>query len=164
MGQRSRHSHSVHVCRRILGATALGYGTWSTQLPPLAESQTLEVVVPPLVPPTSTFISRIATPAYVAGGVAIASYATMAVTGALALVAQSSANKACQGQSGFCADPDGPGDASRARALAWASTVALGVALVSTAVAIAWPRKRASVPTLGTTSVGVGPLGVMGTF
>jgi hypothetical protein len=127
-----------------VAATAPGYPPWSTGVVSVVEGQSLRIDVPPFVLPSSPVVpvsthARLSTRSYVAGGVALAGYATMAITGALALSAQSSADDACIASRDFCTDPS---DASRARAFAWASTVSLGVALAATVIAVVWPRSH----------------------
>jgi hypothetical protein len=130
-------------------AKAPGYTPWSTHLDSVTEGKVARVEIPELVRlPTAPLVThaRLSTGSYVAGGVALAGYATMAITGALALSAQSEANAACNTARDYCTDP---GDASRARSLAWVSTVSLGVAVAATAAAVFWPRKRVVEPSVG---------------
>lgn len=145
-------------------ATAPGRTTWSTRLAGVTEGESVRIQVPPLAlvpqapplassalsiaPPTPP--ARLSTGSYVAGGVALAAWATMGITGGLALAAQSSADKVCNTSRDFCSDPSGPGDASRAISFAWVSTISLGVALAATAAAVLWPRARSggAAPTL----------------
>jgi len=144
-------------------AKAPGYATWSMKLAPVDEGQSLRVEVPALVPslptplataPSKPSPAHLATGSYVSGGVALAGYTTMAITGVLALEAQSSANQVCSASRQFCSDPSGPSDASRARALAWVSTVSLGVAVAATVLAVVWPRAR-SAPAVGVSASGL---------
>jgi hypothetical protein len=144
-------------------AAAPGRTTWSTRLAAVAEGESVRIQVPPLVlvpqapplasspvlwaPPTPS--ARLSTGSYVAGGVALAAWAAMGITGGLALGAQSSADKVCNTSRDFCSDPSGPGDASRAVSLAWVSTISLGVALAATAAAVLWPRARSGGPARG---------------
>ena len=84
--------------------------------------------------------SRLSTVTYVSAAVALAGYGTAAITGLLALAADSSAKDRCNAVRDYCVDPSGRDDASRARTMAWISTVALGAGVVATAVALLWPR------------------------
>jgi hypothetical protein len=79
---------------------------------------------------------------YVLGTVAIASLAASAVTGGIAWSAHESAGQKCSGSTGFCADPTGVSDASRARTFAWVSTVTLGAGVIAGVVAFALPRNE----------------------
>ena len=141
-------------------ATAPGYPTWSRRLDSVAEGQNVEVLVPafalprPPEPPKAQG-PRLATGSYVAGGIAIVGYATMAITGGLALAAQSSADHVCNMSTGFCSDPSGPSDASRARTLAWVSTVSLGAAMAATVIAVVWPRAHDAAPGVGVNGAGL---------
>jgi hypothetical protein len=126
-------------------ATAPGYYASSPQNFSASEGKLAEVRVPALARllPIGVGPPHISTVSWVAGGVAIAGYATMAVTGALALSAKSTADSECDVAREYC-QPGEQSEASRARALAWASTISMGVALAATVVAVVWPRKRGS--------------------
>ncbi len=151
-------------------ATAPGFAPWSMQVAAIEDGQSVPVVIPAFHPPEvaapAAQKGKLATGAYVTGSVALAGYATMAITGALALAAQSSADQACSSVHDFCADPSGPADASRATTLAWVSTISLGVALAATAAAIFWPRTKgqAAAAARSWTIVGVSPAGLAGSF
>jgi hypothetical protein len=152
-----------------VSASAPGYVAWSMHLPSVDEGRLVEVKVPALVhlPPLGIGMrARLSTTSYVAGGVAIAGYLTMAVTGALALSAASSANGECDPARNYC-EPSSASDATRARTLAWVSTITLGVALASTVVAIVWPRSRSSEKPAGVArlpAAGVGAPGLSMVF
>ena len=96
-----------------------------------------EAALPP--PRESTRLSPVA---YVSGGVAITALGISVVTGVLALSARSSAEDKCLAARDYCPDRSASDDASRARTLAWVSTISLGVAIAATAMAILWPRTR----------------------
>ncbi len=84
---------------------------------------------------------RIATMTWVLGGLSLASIAASAITGGIALSAKSSFDSNCIASRGFCTDPvQGQSDYDLMQGAAWASTITLGVAVVSAIVAIAWPR------------------------
>jgi hypothetical protein len=114
-------------------------------LPPVASAPT------PIAPPPARVLRAPApesplqyehhrsTAFYVLGGVAIASLATSAVTGAVAWSAHESAGQKCSASTGFCADPTGIDDASRARTMAWISTATLGVGVLTGVVAFVLP-------------------------
>ena len=68
--------------------------------------------------------------------------AASAVTGGIAWSAHESAGQKCSGSTGFCADPTGVSDASRARTFAWVSTVTLGAGVIAGVVAFALPRNE----------------------
>jgi hypothetical protein len=98
------------------------------------------LILPPPPPPApaARVIHVRSTTFYAFLGTGLASFAVSAVTGGMAWVAHESAAQKC-GATGFCADPSGIDDASRARALAWASTVTLGTGVLATIVACALP-------------------------
>ncbi len=109
------------------------------------------VVPPPIAPPPAPVVRmpvaesppRIehhrSTAFYVLGSVGIASLAASAVTGGLAWSAHQSAAQKCSASTGFCADPSGIDDATRARTLAWVSTAALGAGVIAGVVAFVLP-------------------------
>ena len=87
-------------------------------------------------------VERARAPAFYVFGVASLSFfAASAVTGALAWSAHESVQSKCTG-TGFCSDPSGIDDASRARTLAWVSTGALAAGAVAGVVALALPRRE----------------------
>jgi hypothetical protein len=140
--------------------TAPGYPSWSRTLDSVSEGQNVEVQVPAFTLPRAPELPkahgiRLSTGSYVAGGVAIAGYAIMGITGGLALAAQSSADHVCNMSSGYCSDTSGPSDASRARTLAWVSTVSLGAAMAATVIAIVWPRAHDAAPGVGVNASGL---------
>ncbi len=135
--------------RHAVAVSAPGYSTWSTEISAAEGAGNVDVRVPaltrvvPIGPPPPVFQLRASTVA--AGSVAVASYAAMAITGALALSKQSSAESTCVPARNFCSDPNAAREASEARTLAWASTVSLGVAIaatVITGVTLIWPRGK----------------------
>jgi hypothetical protein len=140
-------------------ATAPGYGAWTSAGVTASEGKLTEVRVPVLVrlPPPGVAPARLSAVSWAAGGVAIAGFATMAVTGALALSAKSSADSLCSAARDYC-EAGGQSEVSRARALAWASTVSMGVALAASVVAVVWPRKRGAERPAGRASSPVAPL------
>lgn len=73
------------------------------------------------------------------GGVSVAALGTSAVTGALAWSAHQSFDQACNASRHYCDNASGPGDASRARSMAWISTLTLGGGLLAGLGAIALP-------------------------
>jgi len=76
---------------------------------------------------------------YVLGGIGVATLAVSAVTGGMAWSAHESAGQKCSASTGFCADPTGVDDASRARTLAWVSTATLGAGVLAGVVAFVLP-------------------------
>ncbi|MGH7279939.1 MAG: hypothetical protein ACRELY_00320 [Polyangiaceae bacterium] len=121
--------------------------------PPCASEPCAVVLVPqppppaiapaPQTPPPDRERSRRAVGSYVLGGVAIAATATTVVTGILALNAQSSYKSQCLPDRGFCSDPAAAeSDASRARTMAWVSTISLGVAAAAFLGALLWPDDK----------------------
>jgi hypothetical protein len=137
-----------------VGASAPGRRPFSTHLASVAPGQTAEVRVPelealasgPAVEARGLGATRLAPMSFVSGAVAIAGVGTSAVTGLMALSAQSSARDRCSATRDFCPDPSGRDDASRAVTLAWVSTVTLVAGAAAAAIAIAWPRARADAP------------------
>lgn len=104
------------------------------------------IVVTPAAPapkPTPRERTRTNVMTYVLGGVAIAATGTAVVTGILALDAQSSWKSQCLTDRGFCADPAAAeSDASRARTMAWVSTISLGVGAAAFLGALFWPNDK----------------------
>jgi hypothetical protein len=74
---------------------------------------------------------------YVGLSFGIAGLATSATTGVLALLAHQSVGSKCDRSTGLCSDASGIDDASRARTMAWVSTVALAVGIVGAVVMLA---------------------------
>ena len=100
-------------------------------------------LAPPPPAPQARERSRLAVGSYVLGGVAIAATGTGIVTGILALDAQSSWKSQCLPDRQFCADPSAAeSDATRARTMAWVSTISLGVAAAAFLGAVLWPNER----------------------
>ncbi|HEY1954301.1 MAG TPA: hypothetical protein VGH28_01785 [Polyangiaceae bacterium] len=84
---------------------------------------------------------RIATATWVFGGLGLATAIASGVTGGIALSAKSSFDGNCIASRGYCGDPvQGQSDYDTMQKAAWASTITLGVAVVSVVVAIVWPR------------------------
>jgi hypothetical protein len=84
---------------------------------------------------------RIATMTWVFGSVAVLSAAASTITGIIALSAKSSFESNCIASRGYCMDPNqGQSDYDTMQGTAWASTITLGVSVVSLIVALAWPR------------------------
>jgi hypothetical protein len=133
-------------------ATAPGHPSWSTKVAPIAEGDSVSVQVPAFITVpigAAEGTAHLSTGSFVFGGVALAGYATMAITGAFALSDQSSANAGCIPSRDFCPSASAANDATSARSLAWASTVSLGVAVVATVLAVVWPRSHALKPVVG---------------
>jgi hypothetical protein len=78
---------------------------------------------------------------YVGLSFGIAGLTTSAVTGVLALLAHQSVGSKCDRSTGLCVDASGVDDASRARTMAWVSTVALAVGIVGAVVMLAAPSR-----------------------
>jgi hypothetical protein len=92
--------------------------------------------------------------------VGVASLGVSGVTGVLALSAKGDAKEACTIDRGYCADQTGLDAGSRARTLAWVSTITLGVGVAGVITSFLLPRsqrpaspERAAV-LIGPTSVG----------
>jgi hypothetical protein len=120
-------------------------------VPPAPPPVTYVIRPPPPVHP----VDRERSPAfYVLGSVGIASLVASAVTGGIAWSAHESVAQKCSESTGFCADPSGISDASRARTFAWVSTATLGVGVVGVVVALVLPMKTRL--TVGTSAGGAG--------
>ncbi len=158
-------------------ATAPGHESWQTRLEVPASGGELVVTVPKLeavqvspvapapevesppvaAPPAAApqpdpgTETRLSTASWVVGGVGVAALGASAITGVLALGAQSSSKDAenragCIPERGFCKDgsalAESRSEADRARTLAWVSTGTLVVGGASVLVALLLPRKR----------------------
>jgi hypothetical protein len=110
-------------------------------LAPLAEETPQRAASPPVSTEAPVVSEKRDTMFYVAGAGACAGYVTAIVTGILALTAHSAVSSKCP-DGAHCTDPSGIDDASRARTLAWVSTVALGVGVVGTVTALLWPMAK----------------------
>lgn len=124
----------------------------------LAEGQKLELeaTLPPLAPidpcaaaPEKCALHKTApheekrwSPvSWVALGVGGVSLATSLVTGILALGAKSTFENECIPSRNYCTDPaQGASDLDRFKALAWTSTITLGIGVVAGVVMLAWPK------------------------
>lgn len=131
-------------------ARAPGRVTWSITVN-ADERATANARVPMLVPLAAAAPdkARFATASWVFGAVALAGVGVTAAAGGVALAADSEARSKCIASRDFCSDIDGETAASRAKTAAWVSTGGLGVAVVATVVAIAWPREKAAVARVG---------------
>src|SRR5579859_212350 len=136
-----------------VSAQAPGRRPFVAHLASVQEGPPAEVRVPTLEPLVSAPLAgvgaggtHLAPMAFVSGAVAIAAVGTSAVTGLVALSAQSSARAKCSAARDFCPDPSGRDDQSRAVTLAWISSVTLVVGVAAAATAIVWPRERADAP------------------
>jgi hypothetical protein len=79
---------------------------------------------------------------YVALAVGGVSLTTSLVTGILALGAKSAFEGECIPSRSYCTDPaQGASDLDRMKALAWTSTITLGVGVVAGVVMLAWPKR-----------------------
>ncbi|WP_394830289.1 hypothetical protein LVJ94_27650 [Pendulispora rubella] len=76
---------------------------------------------------------------YVVGGIGLASLATSAVTGIMALSLHSKSEETCVADRNYCVDPDGIDRANRARTFAWVSTGTLIGGATAIAVALLLP-------------------------
>ncbi|MFO0677870.1 MAG: hypothetical protein U0169_15135 [Polyangiaceae bacterium] len=146
--------------RHTIAAKAPGHRPFSLTVLLRNDGATLGVEIPALaadaVSPTSP-ATRGPSPWFYAGAGALAAgLVTSAVTGGLALSAHGAVGEKCDRATGVCADPTGIDDASRARTLAWVSTVSLGVGVAGAVVmALAWPKSSA--PATRTASLEVAP-------
>jgi hypothetical protein len=142
-------------------AQAPGRVPFAARLATVANGQTIEVRVPDLSAVAPEPEARAAggkhfSPVFfVAGAVGLAALGTSAITGFMALEAQSSAQAKCSATRDYCPDPSGRDDASRATTFAWVSTVALGVGAAAVVTAVLWPRKE---PERSHASMRVGPV------
>ncbi len=91
---------------------------------------------------------------YALGGLAVASAGASIVTGILAWSAHQSVQGECNPDRGYCSSPSGPDDASRARTMAWVSTVTLAGAVVAGTLALVLPL---SAPDTATVSLAPWP-------
>jgi hypothetical protein len=118
-------------------------------------------------PPSET---RLSTASWVIGGAGVAALGASALTGVLALRADSdaddAASRACDPARGFCSDPElaqrARDDSDRARTLAWVSTGTLIAGLGALGVAYLLPRERVELE-LGAAPDGL-RLGLAGRF
>ena len=135
--------------RHTVSATAPGYAPFQAILT-FDEGQTRDLAVklsperapepPRISSPYPTHVaSHRSTGFWIVSGLGIAAATTSGVTGVLALTAHQSVQQECNTDRGYCSSPNGPSDASRARTMAWVSTITLGGAIVAGAVAIALP-------------------------
>ncbi len=147
----------VHEVR----ARAPGYVTW-TWKEELHERDAKRVELPVLaseapkgpdpIPPPPQTRTRLGTGTWVLGGVALASLATSAITGGLALGERGTYEDECVTARNFCPSQEGIDAARDARTLAWVSTAFLATAVVAAVGAYLWPRKVEVVqPTASTT-------------
>lgn len=133
---------------------------------PVQQARPVPPPPPPVEPaPAPAEVTRQSPWFYTTLGLAIAAGGTSIVTGLMALSAQDSYKSKCVANRSFCPDPSGADDASRAKDLAWVSTITLGVAIVSGIVAIALPKEHVT-PEKPKTEITVVPSvsGVSGTF
>lgn len=140
--------HTVELTPDLPPLDALPPGCATAPCPPATTAPAVITASPPAssapasTPPTRER-SRLAVGSYVLGGVAIAATGTAVVTGILALDAQSSWKSQCLPDHGFCADPaQAQSDATRARTMAWVSTISFGVAAAAFLGAVLWPNDK----------------------
>jgi hypothetical protein len=143
--------------RHIVDAQAPGFTPFQAVLT-FAEGQQRDLAV--LLAPEAPREARAAAPQpqvvqwrtpafYIVGGLSVASLATSVVTGVMALSAHQTVSSECSSDRGYCSNPNGPSDASRATTLAWISTVTLGGAVVAGVVALILPLAQHQVAGLG---------------
>jgi hypothetical protein len=158
----------------VVEATAPGCTPWKSTVT-LAEGESRDVSIalvatPPPAPATAPAVLPTPLPAppppaptahhapetrrtpafYVLGGVAAASLVASAVTGGIAWSAHESVSSKCSASTGFCTDPSGISDASRARAYAWISTGTLAAGALATVLVFTLPLREP-------VSVGIAP-------
>lgn len=127
--------------RRFVTAIALrADGATLTVEIPVLERETRQE--PSASMPLSTG-DRPSTLFYVGLGAAGVGYATSAVTGVLAWLAHESVTSKCNTTTNACSDPTAIDDASRARTMAWVSTIALVVGVIGTAIVLIAPSRKA---------------------
>jgi hypothetical protein len=105
---------------------------------------------PPPVRDAASSDLRLSTASWVLGGAGVVALGASALTGVLALRANSDANdaaaRACDSARGFCSDPElaqrARDDSERAQTLAWVSTGTLVAGLGALAAAYLLPRER----------------------
>jgi hypothetical protein len=148
---------------RSVEATAPGYARyWALVTIGEGEARELAVVLtrehadvtPAPAPPAPPRVELRRSPAfYVTGALSLAAVAASVVTGIVAWSAHESVASKCETAAGYCRDPSGIDDASRARTMAWLSTAALSAGVVGLVVAFSLPK--ASYVALGVAPGGV---------
>jgi hypothetical protein len=136
--------------RHSVEATAPAYARyWALVTVAEGETRELSVVLaqeraeapPPQIPPAPPRVELRRSPAfYVTGALSLAAVTASVVTGVLAWSAHESVASKCDTAAGYCSDPTGIDDASRARTMAWISTVTLGAGALGAVVAFALPK------------------------
>ena len=123
--------------------------------PPSAENplRSTSTAVPP--PPSPNVEHVRSTAFYILGAASLSSLVASGITGIVAWSEHENVLKKCSNSTGFCSDPSGVDDASRARTLAWASTATLAAGALSGVVAFVLPLRSKIVVTSGAGTVGV---------
>ena len=133
-----------------LRATAPARSPWISRVE-LREKDDVRVEIPVLAPaadsaPRTRTTRSFSTATYVVGGVAVAALATSAITGILALGAQSAYENACFTERSYCKDAAGVDQATATRNYAWVSTGALLVGVAAGVTAFFLPRDVRVIP------------------